>query len=331
GPGMLGGTYEPRDLWFNVEKTAKDRGAEVVFGRVTAVEAQNRSLVLASGQRLEYDIASLNLGSEIPGSEKFSPDSGIFPVKPIDNLLAARHALDRALKLKSGSPRVVVVGGGPAGAELCGNILKRILDQGGKPQVILAAGGQLLQGYPDKARRLVLKSLTSRGAEIIQGPLARDIAPGRVGLEDGRSLEADLIFLAWGTRAPRLLAESGLPVSEDGSLLVNRHLQSVGHPELFGGGDCVTLSDRRLDKVGVYAVRENPVLWQNLLAKAEGRPLISFDPGGAYLLIFNLGDGRGILRRKDLVLSGRALFRFKDWLDRRFVRRFQVSGEAVDS
>ncbi len=75
--------------------------------------------------------------------------------------------------------------------------------------------------------------------------------------------------------------------------MVNRFLQSTTHPEIFGGGDCIYFQKSPMDKVGVYAVRENPVLFHNLLAGMEGGNLQPFDPGGNYLLIFNLGDGEG--------------------------------------
>jgi NADH dehydrogenase FAD-containing subunit len=70
-------------------------------------------------------------------------------------------------------------------------------------------------------------------------------------------------------------------------------------------------------------VRQNPVLCHNLLAALEGRPLKRFDPGGDYLVILNLGDGTGLLYRSGRVLGGRLAFGIKDWIDRRFMRRFR--------
>jgi hypothetical protein len=46
--------------------------------------------------------------------------------------------------------------------------------------------------------------------------------------------------------------------------------------------------------------------------------------GGDYLLIYNLGDGTGILRKRGVILSGRPAFWLKDYIDRRFMRRFQA-------
>ena len=84
-------------------------------------------------------------------------------------------------------------------------------------------------------------------------------------------------------------------------------------------------------KLGVYAVRENPILLHNLKAALEGRALRRFKPGGAYLLLFNLGDDRGIFVKKQLVFDGRLAFWLKDYIDRRFMQKFQISGELEEA
>jgi NADH dehydrogenase FAD-containing subunit len=136
-----------------------------------------------------------------------------------------------------------------------------------------------------------------------------------------------MVFLASGVRPPALLEDSGLPSGGDGGLLVNDYLQCVKFPDVFGGGDCISLQSKPLDKVGVYAVRQNPILHNNLMAALENGTMQPFIPGDAYLLIFNLGDGKGIYVKKNWVWSGSLAFKLKDYIDRRFMRRFQVSGE----
>ena len=79
----------------------------------------------------------------------------------------------------------------------------------------------------------------------------------------------------------------------------------MDYPHIFGGGDCISFQPQPLAKVGVYAVRQNPILFHNLSAALEGQKLVPFDPGGAYLLIFNLGDGKGIFWKKNWVWEGR--------------------------
>jgi len=104
---------------------------------------------------------------------------------------------------------------------------------------------------------------------------------------------------------------------------VNRFLQSTAHPEVFGGGDCICFEPRPLAKVGVYAVRQNPVLLQNLQRALGGGELIPFTPQKDYLLAFNMGDGTAVVRWKSLVFDGRIGFALKDYLDRRFMKMFQ--------
>ncbi|MCK5069872.1 MAG: pyridine nucleotide-disulfide oxidoreductase, partial [Desulfocapsa sp.] len=117
--------------------------------------------------------------------------------------------------------------------------------------------------------------------------------------------------------------ESGLQTGLDGGLLVNKYLQCPKYPEIFGGGDCVWFGDQPLAKVGVYAVRENPVLFHNLKAQLQGTALQAFDPGGDYLLIFNLGNKLGVLRKNWFQISGWTAFIIKDWIDRKFMKKFQ--------
>ncbi len=56
-----------------------------------------------------------------------------------------------------------------------------------------------------------------------------------------------------------------------------------------------------------------------------------FTPQKDYMLIFNMGDGRGILWKKKFIWNGRLAFFLKDYIDRKFMRKFQVSGEREES
>ncbi|MGD1987315.1 MAG: hypothetical protein PVF30_12555 [Desulfobacterales bacterium] len=49
-----------------------------------------------------------------------------------------------------------------------------------------------------------------------------------------------------------------------------------------------------------------------------------------YLLICNLGNETGIFYRGKWVLKGRLIFVLKDYIDQKFMRKFQVSGETSE-
>lgn len=142
-------------------------------------------------------------------------------------------------------------------------------------------------------------------------------------MQNGKSHMPDLIFLATGVQPSPLFSASDLPVGPDKGLLVNEYLQCPQHPEIFGGGDCIHYAPQPLEKVGVYAVRENPVLLHNVLASLQGGNLRKFDPGGHFLAIFNLGGDYGALQKGPFYWSGKTSFIVKDFIDKRFMKQFQ--------
>jgi NADH dehydrogenase FAD-containing subunit len=226
--------------------------------------------------------------------------------------------------------KLLVAGGGAAGVETAANLWRLVRDQKGKARITLIGGRRMLGGVPGKVRDAVIRSFSRRGIEVLEGCHLKEVGDREIHLSDGRSLPFDFAFLALGVKPSSLFAGSGLPAGEDGGLLVNSWLQSVAHPQIFGGGDCISLAGNPLAKVGVYAVRQNPVLYHNLLAALEGKEMQTFVPQKDYMLIFNLGDGRGILWKKNFVWEGRLAFLLKDYIDRKFMRKFQVSGEREE-
>ena len=332
-PGMLAGIYRPQEIRFNVRKLAMGRGGQFVKGKVTGIDAPRREVVLEDNQRISYDVVSFNVGSVIPVGGIRSDAATVFTVKPIERILEGRTEIfDLWSQRDPGSPlELVVVGGGPAGVEMAGALWRLSRDNRIKSRVTLATGGGILSLYPKRLQARAYRSLGKRGIQIKEGSRARSIETERVVLEDGSSLRSDITFVATGVVPSRLFAESGLPTGGDGGLLVNNCLQCVDYPEIFGGGDCITIQGENLARVGVYAVRQNPVLLYNLSAALEDKPLQTFDPGNPhYLVILNMGDGTGIFRKGEWIFKGRPAFWLKDFIDRRFMRKFQLSGELEE-
>ncbi len=329
GPGMLSGIYRPQEIRFHIKKMVEDRGAKFIQDAVVRVDANRRILFLRSGGEVPYDVVSFNTGSDVPMEVLETARNGIYPVKPIINLLHARTHIVKEMRRRP--LNIVVLGGGPAGVEIAGNVMRLVRDNGGQAQVTLVVGSRVFHRFAGRIRERVRCCLERTGVEVREGAYARSVEEGMVTLTDGTKLKADIVFAAMGTRPSTLFRDSRLPTGADGGLLVNAHLQCATHPEIFGGGDCISLAGHDLEKVGVYAVRQNPILHHNLLAALEDGALRSFRVRGryhyTYLLIFNMGDGTGVLRKGFLLMNGKLAFRLKDYIDRRFMRTFQVSGE----
>ena len=323
GPGMLGGTYSPSDVRFATKHVVEKQGGAFVLGKAAHVRPDERLIELESGETVFYDVVSFNAGSYVPRLNLSEVTENIYPVKPIERLMEAQARIKELA-----SQRLVtigIIGGGPSSVEIAGNIRQLTSGYGvNQPRLKIFSGGRLMANYPEGVRARIEKSLKRHGVEIYTNGYVQTIDPDGITLESGERYDLDLIFLAIGVRPNAIFERSGIPTGPDGGMLVNSFLQSIAYPEMFGGGDCIYFQDKPLDKVGVYAVRQNPVLYHNLMAALEEKPLQVFTPGGDYLLIFNMGGGKGVLRKKWLTFGGRLAFIIKDYIDRKFMKKFQA-------
>lgn len=323
GPGMLGGTYTPEDIRFATKHVVEKQGGEFILGKAIHVIPEKKQIELASGEMVPYDVVSFNAGSYVPRLNLAEDTENVYSVKPIERLMDAQAKIR---ELASEKPITIgILGGGPSSAEIAGNIWQLTAQYGpNRPRVQIFAGSALMARFPEGVRTRIEKSLKQRGIEILTNGYVQSIESNGIVMASGERHDLDFIFLAMGVKPNPIFEKSGIPTGPDGGMRVNAYLQSTAYPEMFGGGDCIYFQDQPLDKVGVYAVRQNPVLYHNLMATLEEEPLEAFEPGGDYLLIFNVGGGKGVLRKKWLTFDGRLAFIVKDTIDRKFMKKFQV-------
>jgi len=320
---MLSGTYRPEEIRFATRHVVEKQGGTFLTGKAVGIDPKKKTVMLENGDAIPYDVLSCNAGSHVPKPAIVGERDDIFTVKPIERLMEAKDRL--ADHFGRHTPDVVIVGGGPSSAEVAGNVWQLAAATGGHmPRITVCAGRTFMPRFPISVRRRIMVTLSRRGITIREGVYVKSISGTTVTLDNDDTLPADFIFLALGVTPSPIFAESGIETGPDGGLRVNQFLQSTQHPDIFGGGDCIYFQDRPLDKVGVYAVRQNPVLLHNLMAQLDGGELMPFDPGGDYLLIFNLGGRVGVLKKRWLEFGGRPAFMIKDYIDRKFMQEFQA-------
>ena len=322
GPGMLGGTYAPDEIRFATRRQVEKKGGSFVLGKVAKIDASAQQVFLESGEAVGYDVLSCNMGSFVPLDMITGDLNDIYTVKPIERMQEAKaRVLDLASRKKIA---IGIVGGGPSAVEIAGN-LRRLTTAAGMhaAHIKIITGSKIIPRHPSGVRKKVLHALDKQGIEIVNNCQVREIRTGCVAESSGKCHALDIIFVAVGVKPSQVFKASGLSTGPDGGLLVNRYLQSTGHGNIFGGGDCIYFQDTPLDKVGVFAVRENPILLHNLMAAMNGGELQPFTAQAKYLLIFNLGDGTGVFYKKPILFGGRAAFRIKDYIDRKFMKKFQ--------
>ena len=322
GPGMLSGFYKADDIRFRTRFVVERQGGRFIKDKVIRIDTGNRSVELESGICEEYDVLSCNTGSFVPFSAIEGRSSRIFGAKPIEGLLEAKKQIITSCNNPELS--ISVIGGGAAAAEIAGNV-RQLATKNGCPgaKIKILAGNKLMKNSSPAIQRIVRKYFQKKNIEIDESGHVEQIENGNVIMKSGKTHTPDFIFLATGVQPSPLFAASNLPTGPDGGLQVNEYLQCSDHPEIFGGGDCICYAPQPLEKVGVYAVRQNPVLLHNVLAGLRGGNQIKFDPGGRFLAIFNLGGGYGALQKGPLCWGGKTAFIIKDYIDKKFMTQFQ--------
>ena len=95
-------------------------------------------------------------------------------------------------------------------------------------------------------------------------------------------------------------------------------------PDVFAAGDCATILAHPAPKSGVYAVRQGPVLAENLLHALAGKPLAKYHPQRLALALISRGDKYAVASYGNFALAGEWAWHWKNRIDRKFVARYQV-------
>src|SRR5205823_7699686 len=148
------------------------------------------------------------------------------------------------------------------------------------------------------------------------------VAPGALLCADGRRVEFDEALWVTEAGAAPWLADTGLPLTPEGFIAVDDRLRSPGDPRVFAAGDIATMPAHPREKAGVYAVRAGPPLAANLRRALAGRRLRRAVPQRQALALIGTGDARAVASRGPFAAYCRSLWWLKDWIDRRWMRRY---------
>lgn len=326
--GVLGGMHPPELDQIDPKDLIERNGGVFHRDRAVAVDRAARAVRLDSGASLRYDALSLNVGSEVALERIGSVDASVWTLKPIPNLWRLRETLEARFR-EGAETRVVVVGGGATGCETAANVDALARRRGGRVHVtVVSADDRLIVEHPAGAARSLTRALRERGIELCLGCTIERIEARAAVASDGRRVPGDLLVAATGLRAPRWNRGLGLPLDGEDGIRVGATLQSVADERVFAVGDCARLEGHDLPKLGVFGVRQAPVLLHNLRALLEGKPLRAYQPQKHYLTILNLGRGEALAVRGSWYFRGRLALLWKDWLDRRFLERYRAQAGA---
>lgn len=233
-------------------------GGRVVLGKALRIDTEARQVVLATGERLPYDVVVIATGADYPEPARFN---GTTPDEAVKAFAGHQQAVARA-------GHVLVVGGGPSGVELSAEIRLARPDA----RVTLAHSGSALlhNTGSDRAGRRALAWLESHDVEVrLNSFMSPGFDFGTYRDAHGNVLEADLSFWATGTTPNTLwlrLGGHGDWLNPSGHVKVDRALRVAGHPDVFAVGD---VNDATELKITPAALAQADLAVHNIRAQLQ--------------------------------------------------------------
>ena len=253
------------------EVLARQRNARVLLGTVTHIDLEARTVtskVLDRETVTPYDtlLVAAGAGQSYFGNDHFARYAP--GMKSIDDALELRGRIFGAFEwaeLASTPKEVdrlmtfVVVGAGPTGVEMAGQIAElsrrtlrrdfRRIDTSRARIILLDAAPQVLGAFGDHLGGKATEKLQQIGVEVQLGAKVVGVDATGIDVEDpdGRRRRIEAVCKVWaaGVQASELgaqLAEqSGAEFDRAGRVLVNDDLTLPGHPEVFVVGDMASL------------------------------------------------------------------------------------------
>ena len=325
-PGYLQGTYAEKAITVDLPGLAERANGRFIKAKAVGIDPKIRAVQLADADPVTYDLVSFNLGSQAAGAAVESVKQHAVLIKPFSQATHLRQRIQAlAEKKKASVCHIAVVGGGAAGFEVA-CALDAVLEQAGQRRQIslFDASSAILAGYSYGFRNRAERILDQKKIAVFTNQRVCGVRSDSVELGNSSSAPSNLTVWLSGAAASPVFHDCGLSVDDRGFLLVNEALHSVDDACVFGVGDCSTLvAYPQTPKAGVYAVRQGPVLWESLTTVINGKTLPHYEPQSGFLSILNTADGKALLRYKSIVSHSRWAWKLKDWVDRRFMRRYQ--------
>ncbi len=285
------------------EVLSRQKNAQVFFGHVTDVDVENKRVTadaLDQQETYEYDslIVAAGAGQSYFGNDQFARFAP--GMKSIDDALELRGRIFGSFELaetaaaagRDGDAKrlmtFVVVGAGPTGVEMAGQIAElskrtlkhdfRAISSRHARIVLLDAADQVLSPYGPRLGQKATERLKKLGVEVTMGAKVVDVDAEGVGYEtkDGSSHRIDSLCKVWaaGVAASplgKLLADrTGAQVDRAGRVKVKDDLTLPGHPEIFLIGDMIALDD--LPGVAQVAIQGGKYAAKKIKARLAGKP-----------------------------------------------------------
>lgn len=329
-PGYIAGHYDYDDVHIDLRKLAEFAGARFYSNSVTGIDRGAKKVLCEGRPPVSYDLMSINIGStpqvsRVPGAAEHA-----VPVKPINQFNERWLSLLDRVRRKTGPMHIAVVGAGAGGVELTLAMHFRLTAElrqlGMNPSDLhfdlFTDTDRILPTHNEKVRASYERILRERGVILHLGDAVTSLQARTLTTASGKQHGADEVM--WVTQAggAAWLQDTGLDLDAGGFIQVRDTLQTVTDSDIFAAGDIASMVNHPLEKAGVFAVRQGRPLAENLRRAVQGRTLKDYNPQRSWLALISTGDKYAVASRGSLSFQGEWVWRWKDWIDRRFMDKF---------
>jgi selenide,water dikinase len=321
-PGYVAGHYSLDECHIDLGRLARFAGARLISDEAIGLDRGACSLLCKAHPPIRYDALSIDIGSTPHSDDVLGAFEHAVPVKPIDQFAARWEAL---LARARGMPRLrlAVVGGGAGGVELALAAQHRLSGlEGVAVEVTLVTREMLLPSHTPRVRQLFERILADHRIIVFAGSAVVRVEPRILLCADGGRVEFDEAIWVTEAGAAPWLAATGLPLTPQGFIVVDDRLRSPSDDRIFAVGDVATMVAHPREKAGVYAVRQGPPLAANLRRVLAGRRPRRVVLQRRALALIGTGDRQAVASRGPFAAYGPRLWQLKDWIDRRWMRRY---------
>ena len=240
-----------------------------VMAEVTDFDAQRRQVVLDRGERIDYDSLIVACGSQTSyfGHDEWQEVScGLKTLADVADLRNRYFgAFEEAERAEDEATRAqwltfVVIGGGPTGVEVAGQLAVTAramkhgftrIDPANARVILLDAGDRLVSAFSEKLSGKVAGNLAELGVTVREGARATGIDSAGVTVQVGDSserIDARTVVWAAGVHAvpltEALARATGAAADRAGRIAVTSELSVPGHPEISVIGDIASLNGK---------------------------------------------------------------------------------------
>jgi len=259
---------------------------KVIHDRAVRIDAD--AVTLGSGERIAADYIVLASGSTYPFPAKMDVNDSTIAKSKIANTRAELIKADR----------VLLLGAGPVGLELSGEIKAAWPD---KAVTVIDPIDDVLSGqYSDAMRKELRRQLEELGVNLLLGsrltaepPTPRGVASTFTAVTTSGEITADIWFRCYGIvpNSDYLSEELASARLANGHLEVTPELRLAGQQSVFAIGDLTAIPEA---KRGGAASRHAEVVADNIRALIEGRDdLTAYQPAPP-LILLPLGPTGGV-------------------------------------